>query len=55
VALQVCSEDFASLEELLSSDYVRDPKKKISDLVAETIAKTGEKVEITKFVKYSVL
>ncbi len=55
VALQVCTDDFDSVEALLASEYIRDPQKKISDLVSETIAKTGEKIEIKKFVKLNVL
>ena len=44
IALQVSSEDYADLETLLNSPYIRDESKKVSDLVAELSAKTGEKV-----------
>lgn len=54
VAMQVCTEDFDSVENLLASEYIRDPSKKILDLVHEATAKLGEKIEIIKFVKYSV-
>jgi elongation factor Ts len=54
VAMQVCTEDFDNLENLLSSEYIRDPSKRIVDLVNETTAKLGEKIEIIKFVKFSV-
>ncbi len=54
VAMQVCTEDFESIENLLASEYIRDPSKKIIDLVNEATAKLGEKIEIIKFVKYSV-
>lgn len=54
VALQVCSGDYENVEALLADEFIKDPKKKISDLVNETIAKTGEKVEIKQFVKFSV-
>lgn len=54
VALQVCTADFATLEELLDSEYVRDAGKKIRNLVEEATAKIGEKIEIRKFVKFSV-
>ena len=41
VALQACTEEFENVEALLTSEYIRDPSKKIQDLVNETIAKTG--------------
>jgi elongation factor Ts len=54
IALQVCSEDFANIEELLASEYIRDPGKKIQDIINETIAKVGEKIEVKQFVKFNV-
>ena len=54
VAMQVCTEDYADVETLLQSEYIRDPSKKIHDLVNEAIAKVGEKIEILKFAKFAV-
>jgi elongation factor Ts len=54
VAMQVCSFDFKTVEELYDSEYIRDSSKKIQDIVNEVAAKTGEKIEIKKFVKFSV-
>lgn len=54
IALQVSSEDFKDLESLLNSPYMRDESKKISDLVAELSAKTGEKVELKNFVRFAI-
>lgn len=54
IALQVSSEDFSDLEALLNSPYMRDESKKVSDLVAELSAKTGEKVELKKFVRFAI-
>lgn len=54
VAMQVCTEDYSDIDELLKSEYIRDPSKKILDLVNEATAKVGEKIEIKKFVKFSV-
>ena len=54
IAMQVCTEDFADTEALMNSEYVRDPEKKISDLVNEVIAKVGEKIEIRGFTKFDV-
>jgi len=54
IAMQICTEDYESVEDLLNAEYVRDPSKKIVDLVNETTAKVGEKVEIRKFAKFTV-
>ena len=55
LALQVCTEDYSDNEALLSSEYIKDPSKKVSDLLKETIAKVGEKIEVKKFAKFSVI
>jgi elongation factor Ts len=54
IAMQVCTSDFRTVEELSASEYIRDSGKKIQDIVNEVTAKTGEKIEIKKFVKFSV-
>lgn len=55
VAMQVCTGDFSTNEELLESEFIKDPSKKIQNLIEEVIAKTGEKVELKGFAKFSVL
>jgi len=52
VAMQVCTSEFKDVAELLESEYIRDSSKKIQDLVNGVTAKTGEKVEIRRFVKF---
>lgn len=54
VAMQAATGDYNSTEELLNDEYIREPSKKISDLINETTAKVGEKIELKKFVKYTV-
>lgn len=54
VAMQVCTSDFETVEDLNNSEYIRDGSKKIQDIVNEVTSKTGEKIEIKKFVKFSV-
>lgn len=54
VALQVCTDNYESVTDLLNSEYIKDTSKKIQDIVNETIAKLGEKIEIVKFVKFDV-
>ncbi len=46
LALQVASMGAKDAKELEKQEFIRDPKKKISDLVKEVIAKTGENVRI---------
>ncbi len=46
LALQVASMEAKDAKELEKQEFIRDPKKKISDLVKEVIAKTGENVRI---------
>ena len=43
LALQVAS---MGEEDLINQDYVKDPSKKVSELVKEVIAKTGENIRI---------
>lgn len=40
---------------LLEQAFIKNPDKKISDLIAEATQKFGEKIEIARFVCYSVL
>lgn len=54
LALQIASMDPKDVKELESQDFIKDPSKKISDLVKEVIAKTGENVKIGKFVRIEV-
>ena len=54
IAMQVCAEDYESVEEALSSEYMRDASKTIQDVINEVIAKLGEKIELKRFTKFSV-
>lgn len=38
---------------LLEQPFIRDPQKKVSDLITETIAKLGENITIGHFVRFS--
>jgi elongation factor Ts len=48
IAMQVAS---MGEEELLNQDFIKDPGKKISDLIKEVIAKTGENVRLGRVVR----
>jgi elongation factor Ts len=39
---------------LLEQPYIRDPEKTVQDLVFEVSAKTGEKMEISRFTRYEI-
>jgi elongation factor Ts len=46
LALQVASIETKDVKELLKQDFIKDPGKKIEDLVKEVIVKTGENIRI---------
>lgn len=46
LALQVASMGAKDAKELGKQEFIRDPSKKISDLVREVITKTGENIRI---------
>ncbi len=54
IAKQVCAIKYSSVEEVLADTYIKDPSVKLSDLINQQIAKLGEKIELVKFVRYSV-
>lgn len=51
VALQIAAMEPKTVEELLKSPYIRDPKLTIQDLVKLTIAKIGENITISRFTR----
>ncbi len=52
VAMQVVSMNPESVEALLEQDYIRDGSRKIGDLVKDMVGKTGENIQIIRFVRY---
>lgn len=54
IAMQIATEDYADIASLLEAEYIRDPSKKVKDLINQVVAKLGEKIEIRSFVRYSV-
>ncbi len=53
IAMQVCTEDYADVEAVLNAEYMRDGSKTVQTYINDVIAKTGEKIELKKFIKYS--
>ncbi|MEK7130673.1 MAG: translation elongation factor Ts [Patescibacteria group bacterium] len=39
---------------LINQMFIKDDKKKIQDLITETIAKTGENIQVKRFVRFSM-
>lgn len=54
IAMQIASMNPKDVEELESQEFIKEPSKKISDLVKEVIAKTGENVKVGKFARIEV-
>ncbi|MFA6016598.1 MAG: elongation factor Ts [Patescibacteria group bacterium] len=54
LAMQVASIRAETNEELLDQEYIRDPSKKIGDLIKEAVLKFGENIKVVKFVRWSV-
>jgi len=50
--MQVVSMNPESVEALLEQDYLRDGSRKIGDLVKDMVGKTGENIQIIRFVRY---
>lgn len=49
IAMQVAAMKPGTVDELLEEDYIRDPSRKIKDLLLELTAKVGEKIVVKDF------
>lgn len=54
IAMQIASMNPENIEVLLEQEYIRDPKKKIGELLNESIAKIGENIKVNRFVRYAL-
>jgi len=54
LAMQVAAMDPKDSKEFEAQDWIRDPSKKIGDLVKETIAKVGENIVIKRFIRFEL-
>lgn len=48
LALQVAAMNPVSVEELLEQEWIRDPSKKVGDLIKEAIGKIGENIKVSR-------
>lgn len=54
LAMQVASVRAETNEEFLNQEYIRDPSRKISDLIREAVLKFGENIKIKRFVRWEI-
>jgi elongation factor Ts len=54
IALHIASMPCKTVEELLEQEYVRDPSKKIKDLLKDAVLKFGENIKINRFVRWEL-
>ncbi len=48
LAQQAASLEFKSIEEFLNQEFIKDPKKKIQDLINDAILKLGENIKVSR-------
>src|SRR3989344_7515325 len=54
LAMQVASVRAETNEEFLNQEYIRDPSKKINDLIKEAVLKFGENIKVIKFIRWEI-
>ena len=52
IAMHIAATEPADVSELLEQEYVRDPQKKIKDLIAQQVGKLGENILVKRFVRF---
>jgi elongation factor Ts len=54
VAMQVAAMNPKNVADLLKSAYIRDASVDISQLIKQTIAKVGENITVSRFIRYEL-
>lgn len=54
LAMQIASIPSNTVEELLKQEYIRDPSRKIEDLLKDAVLKFGENIKISRFTKWTL-
>lgn len=54
LAMQAASILAENNEEFLDQEYIRDPSKKVSDMIKEAVLKFGENIKLVKFIRWSI-
>lgn len=52
LALHIAAAEPVDIADLLEQPYVRDSAKTIKDLIAETVGKLGENIQVKRFVRF---
>src|SRR3990167_1298378 len=54
LAMQITSMNPGNVDDLMSENYIRDESLTIKQLVEQTIAKTGENIQVKRFARYEL-
>lgn len=54
LAMQVAAMNPTDVDELIEQEYIREPGKKINDLVTEVVSKTGENIQISRIARFAL-
>lgn len=54
LCLQIAAMNPATVEELLEMDFIKDPSKKIKDIVTALVGKFGENIKIGKMARFEI-
>ena len=52
--MQIAAMNPQTVDELLTQEYIRDPNRKIGDLIKEVIVRTGENIKVGKIARFSL-
>ena len=54
ISMQVAAMNPKDVDELLKQEYIRDSKKTVKQLVGETVAKTGENIQVKRIARFAL-
>lgn len=54
LAMQIASMEPNDVNELLNQEYIRDPQKKIEEVIKELIGKLGENIVVKRFERFEI-
>ena len=54
LAMQIASVPAKDVEEFLQQDYIREPSKKMADLLKEAVLKFGENIKVARFLRWEL-
>lgn len=54
LAMQAASIPAEKVEDFLNQEYIRDPAKKVSDLIKEAVLKFGENIKINRIIRWVI-